>query len=77
MPKAAEDGEREGKKNKCRILVNSERLRCEREEKAVILTSVKSRGVVHVCSYERRFSLSANSVIPHPPDTTLEQDYPT
>lgn len=42
-----------------------------REKK--IFTSVQRGGVVNVCSYEGRFSLSANSVIPHPPDTTLKE----
>lgn len=38
-----------------------------------IFTSVERGGVVNVCSYEGRFSLSANGVVPHPPDTTLKE----
>lgn len=39
----------------------------------MIVTSVECRSVVHICSDERRFSLSAHCVVPHPPDATLER----
>lgn len=43
------------------------------KRKKKIFTSVERGGVVNVCSYEGRFSLSANGVVPHPPDTTLKE----
>lgn len=38
-------------------------------------TSVKSGGVINVCSYEGRLGLSADGVVPHPPDATLKERF--
>lgn len=36
-------------------------------------TSVKCGGVINVCGDEGRLGLSANSIVPHPPDATLKE----
>lgn len=42
----------------------------------LISTSVQCGRVIHICSYEGRLGLSANSIVPHPPDTTLKEIFP-
>lgn len=36
-------------------------------------TSVECGGVINVCGDEGRLGLSANSIVPHPPDATLKE----
>lgn len=48
----------------------------ENHKKNQISTSVKSGSVINVCSYEGRLGLSADGVVPHPPDATLKERFP-
>lgn len=61
---------------KCHIVYTQKTEMCDsRGTKHSNVTSVESGGVVSVRSDERRLRLSANGVVPHPSDATLQQKH--